>query len=102
MFEALLIAACLGLVWTFVSGLLLVRRVQKLERAIYREQVDVASRLDALEALARDRWLAESTSLGDQVTAMIDTLQTAARQSTREMADLKTQMTTLIQQADGA
>jgi hypothetical protein len=102
MFEALLIVACLGLVWTFISGLLLVRRVQKLEHAIYREQVDVASRLDTLEAMARDRWLAESTSLGDQVTAMIETLQTTARQSTREIADLKTQLEQLLQQADEA
>jgi hypothetical protein len=102
MFEALMIVALLGLAWTLVGGLVLARRVQALERALHQDRVEVASRLEDLEGLARDRWLAEAASLGGQVTAMIETLETTARQSRGEMAEQMTQVTLLLQQADEA
>jgi hypothetical protein len=100
MTDALLILALLGLAWALVGGLVLMQRLRSVERLLHQERADTATRLEALESLARDRWLSEAASLGDQVTAMIQALQEAASQSAGEAAQRRAELTALLEQAD--
>jgi hypothetical protein len=72
--EALLVVLGLGLLWALGSSLLLMRRVRRLEQALLAARAEADARLDPLEEIARDRWLAERVELGEQVSAMIEAL----------------------------
>lgn len=100
MTDALLILALLGLAWALVGGLVLMHRLRSVERLLHQERADTAARLEALESLARDRWLNEAASLGDQVVAMIRALEETAAQSAGEVAQRRAELTALLEQAD--
>lgn len=100
MIETLLVLILLGLVWALAACFVLNRRYSTLERLLHEERAETASRLDALESLAQDRWLTESATLGGQVSAMITTLEEAADRSATTITQCEAALTDLIAQAD--
>ena len=99
MTEALLIVLLLGVLWSVVSGVFLFQRLRATERLLQQERQETATRLEALETLAHDRWLAEGVTLGEQVTAMIEALEQAAHQSGSEIARHRAELATLLDQS---
>jgi hypothetical protein len=99
MSDALLVLALLGLTWALVAVALLSRRLGAVERRLAAERAETAARLETLEALARDRWLAESADLGGQVTAMIAALEETAARASDEVAAQRAALETTVQPA---
>lgn len=100
MTEAFLIIALLGLGWALASGFVLQGRLRAVESTLARERAETAARLEALEGLAHDRWLAESASLGGQVAAMIQALEESAARAHGEIAERGARLEALLRQAD--
>jgi DNA-binding NarL/FixJ family response regulator len=100
MTEALLVLVLLGVVWAVTSTLILFQRVRAAERLLHQERQETAARLEALEILARDRWLAEGVTLGEQVTAMIEALEQAALQSRLAIAGHQAEVASVLEQSE--
>jgi hypothetical protein len=98
--DALLVLVLLGVVWAVTSTLILFQRVRAAERLLHQERQETAARLEALEILARDRWLAEGVTLGEQVTAMIEALEQAALQSRLAIAGHQAEVASVLEQSE--